>query len=261
MQHLSDSTISLSLNTLLEVQRVYEQRELYIGHTFALNLACSSWHSLKKAEIIPEVLDDFSPAFALSLSYPAAHQTVSLGNTIPPSDASSAPVFEIHTTSLPLSLSPTRTLAHNKTYTLVLTDPDATSRAKPTKGQMCHWIVTGIPLTASNSSEGIDEASAYTLELSPHVHDNLVPKLKHLVEYLPPSPPPGTGKHRYIFVLLASEGDDDRTSEPEKPTDRPHWGYGKVGAGVREFCKDNNLVPVGMPIPYSYSIESLRPTR
>ena len=159
--------------------------------------------------------------------------------------------------SFPLSLSPTQTLSGNKTYTLVLTDPDATSRAKPTKGQMCHWIVTGIPLSAPNSSEGIDESSAYTLELSPHVHKNSAPMLKHLVEYLPPSPPPGTGKHRYVFVLLASGSEDDHASEPNKPTDRPHWGYGKVGAGVREFCKDNNLVPVGMSVVYVYRTESL----
>ena len=119
---------------------------------------------------------------------------------------------------------------------------------------MCHWIVTGISLSASNLSKETDEPSTYTPELSLHAQEDLAPKLKHLVEYLAPSPPPETGKHRYVFVLLASGSEDDWESEPNKPIDRPHWGYGKVGAGVREFCKDNNLVPVGTSDVQAYSM-------
>ncbi|MCJ1246267.1 hypothetical protein MMC30_003473 [Trapelia coarctata] len=201
--------------------------------------------ALKRSEVIPDVLDDFSPSFSLSLSYPSSHQTVSLGNTILPSDTSSQPVFEFHPLSAPSSLSPTRTLACNKTYTLVLTDPDATSRANPTKGQMCHWITTGISLSASNSSEGIDESSAYTLELSPHTENEAATIMKDLVEYMAPAPPEGTGKHRYVFVLLASEDWENGKHGLTKPRERPHWGYRKMGKGVREWANDNGLVAVG----------------
>lgn len=69
-----------------------------------------------------------------------------------------------------------------------------------------------------------------------------------LVSYLPPSPPPGTGFHRYIFVLLASELENNSTvGQPNvtKPLDRPHWGYGKVGEGVRRWAKEKELIFAG----------------
>ncbi|MCJ1477035.1 hypothetical protein MMC13_005706 [Lambiella insularis] len=207
--------------------------------------------ALKKADVIPDVLDDFSPAFALTLSYTSAHKTVSLGNEISPSDTSSAPNFEIHSLSSTSTLSPTRTLASNRTYTLVLTDPDATSRDHPVKAQMCHWIVTGISLSASNSSEGMDEASAYTLELSPHARDTMSAEIKHLIGYMAPAPPEGSGKHRYVFVLLTSEDESDGQKGLKKPKERPHWGYAKVGKGVREWADDNSMIAVGANFFYA----------
>ncbi len=63
--------------------------------------------------------------------------------------------------------------------------------------------------------------------------------------YLPPTPPPKTGYHRYIFVLLAPATEEGIHGELTKPKDRPHWGYGKVGAGVREWANENGLVAVG----------------
>ncbi|MCJ1388031.1 hypothetical protein MMC18_000875 [Xylographa bjoerkii] len=202
--------------------------------------------ALKRAEVIPDVLDDFTPTFALSLSYTFAHKTVSLGNNIHPSDTSSRPVFEIHRLSSTTTLSPTRTLDSNRTYTVVLTDPDATSRADPTKSQMCHWIVTAVAISATNASEGIDEANAYTLEMSPHSKGIVGTDIHQLIEYMPPAPPKGTGKHRYVFVLLALEDEGNGREELSKPKDRPHWGYGAVGKGVREWATENSLVPVGM---------------
>ena len=72
--------------------------------------------------------------------------------------------------------------------------------------------------------------------------------ITELLSYLAPSPPPKTGPHRYVFVLLVSKGGNDLTvgsTELKLPKERAHWGYGKVGKGVREWAKDNNLVVVG----------------
>lgn len=69
--------------------------------------------------------------------------------------------------------------------------------------------------------------------------------LTELMSYVPPTPPPKTGYHRYVFVLLAPADPNDGGKKLEKPKDRPHWGYGKVGAGVKEWAKDNGLVAVG----------------
>ena len=66
-----------------------------------------------------------------------------------------------------------------------------------------------------------------------------------LMSYLAPSPPPKTGKHRYVFVLLAGpEG-----AKLKKPEERPHWGYGKVRHGVRNWAEENGLVAVGTCSP------------
>jgi len=110
---------------------------------------------------------------------------------------------------------------------------------------MCHWIATGVSLSTSNASEGIDEASAYTLELSPHAESEIAANMRDLMEYMAPAPPEGTDKHRYVFVLLAAEGGEDGRKDLTKPAERPHWGYGKMGKGVRDWASDNRLIAVG----------------
>ena len=62
---------------------------------------------------------------------------------------------------------------------------------------------------------------------------------------MPPAPPKGTGKHRYVFVLLASDDEDYSRKGLNKTKERPHWGYGAIGKGVREWAFENALVPVG----------------
>lgn len=75
-------------------------------------------------------------------------------------------------------------------------------------------------------------------------------RLTELMSYVPPTPPPKTGYHRYVFVLLAPKDAKDSGKKLEKPKDRPHWGYGKEGAGVKEWAKDNGLVAVGESVSH-----------
>ena len=171
------------------------------------------------------VLDDFEPSIVFTPYYPSKNKTVDLGNRIKPKAVASSP--DIYASG---------TVKPNITYTLVLTDPDATSRAHPIKAQMCHWIVTNItaPSPDAGQGEGFDLGHVSSLagqngalELEP---------------YFPPSPPPKTGYHRYVFVVLASKSG---LEIPKMPKKRPHWGYGKVGAGVREWAFDNKLSVIG----------------
>ena len=149
----------------------------------------------------------------------------------------SEPVFNIYSASL----TPTPTEKSNATYILALTDPDATSRADPVKAQMCHWIATNITLPVSQSVVIESSDSSPLASKNAKLGSN---GIDELVSYFPPTPPPKTGYHRYVFVVLAY---DTAVSgaKLQKPKDRPHWGYAKVGAGVREWADENNLVVVG----------------
>ena len=61
-------------------------------------------------------------------------------------------------------------------YTLIMLDPDAPSRDKPTKREIKHWLVINIP-------------------------GNDVTKGDTLAVYRGPSPSKGSGQHRYVFLI------------------------------------------------------------
>lgn len=182
------------------------------------------------AEVIGDVLDDFEPTYYIDLSYPKAHEPVLLGNDIPVKAVSKRPTFTFH----PLAPTPTK---KNSTFTLILTDPDATSRADPTMSEMCHWVLTNLTLSVNFIHTAFDATLSHEISEA---------KDGELMSYYPPAPPPRTGKHRYVFVLL--EGDSESLEAPAK---RPHWGYGKVRHGVKDWAKDNDLRIVGANFFYA----------
>ena len=194
------------------------------------------------------VLDpSFKPHFTLTPFYKQHNDTVSLGNTISPAKTTHRPDIYMHdlsftkdqagvfdrSSSLQIKispLSPTRTFKPNTTFALILTDPDATSHAKPVKAQMCHWVVTAITnQTVSKDDDNDDDDEQYSASgsmvftASNNRDPKTPPNVHELIEYLPPSPPPKTGLHRYVFVLLAQKHGHE--GEVVKiPKDRPHWG-------------------------------------
>ena len=117
----------------------------------------------------------------------------------------------------------------------MLSDPDATSRADPIKAQMCHWIITN--LTVSSDSDKCTWPIDLSAVSTSAGHEGFF----EIESYFPPAPPPKTGYHRYVFALLTAESG----ALPKKPKDRPHWGYGKVGTGIREWARENELEVVG----------------
>ena len=162
------------------------------------------------AEIIGDVLDDFDPSYDIDVAYPRAHEAVQLGNDIPVKAVSKRPTFTFH------SLVPSLT-KKNSTFTLVMTDPDATSRSDPTMAEMCHWVITN--LTTLLPENTMFPSSSIDLPFFDIAKSKREGELK---SYYPPAPPPKTGKHRYVFVLLEGESKD-----VQAPKKRPHWGMGR----------------------------------
>ncbi|EEP76596.1 predicted protein [Uncinocarpus reesii 1704] len=172
-------------------------------------MAAEIREALRSNGIISDVLDDFQPKFNLKISYPSTE--IKLGTRIPTSKAQDTPTYEFH------PISPSTGSESNKAYSLVLTDPDAKSREEPIWSEFCHWVIADV------SGPGTGGASAG----------------KTLEKYMPPSPPAGTGYHRYVFVLL--KGDADKIGQLQAPKERKHWGYGKERHGVRQWASRYDL--------------------
>ena len=107
---------------------------------------------------------------------------------------------------------------------------------------MCHWIVANIPIPANSLAAG-----GMQIPLSSQL-DTISKNggMYSLKSYFPPSPPPKTGYHRYVFVLLQTLAEGSHSLM--KPKERPHWGYGMIGAGVREWAAENDLEIVGKSV-------------
>jgi phosphatidylethanolamine-binding protein (PEBP) family uncharacterized protein len=193
---------------------------------------------LKRAEIIPTVIDDFLPSLTLSVSW--SKKNADLGNTIKPKHVQDTPTIELYDETTSRLHSGCR--KSNMTYVVTLTDPDAPSRDNPEWSEICHWIAAGVPLSSDSVSMlPIFEASRLKAMKS----------YEEIMGYKPPGPPPKTGKHRYVFLAFAPA---NRTSQPlnlTKPSDRRHWGTGKEREGVRHWAKENGLVPVAANFIYS----------
>lgn len=64
--------------------------------------------------------------------------------------------------------------------------------------------------------------------------------VKQIMEYTAPAPPEGTGKHRYLLLLL--EGD---AKNAEAPSDRKKWGGSEQRTGIKQWAERNGLKPIG----------------
>ncbi|NXO05135.1 PEBP4 protein, partial [Rhinopomastus cyanomelas] len=90
----------------------------------------------------------------------------------------------------------------SKSYVLVLVDPDAPSRANPTRRFWRHWLVTDIP--------GEDLTTGDI-------------KGRVLTDYSRPTPPPSSGYHRYQLLLYEQPAQEAITLRPEERVSLGSW--------------------------------------
>ena len=90
-----------------------------------------------------------------------------------------------------------------KSFALICHDPDA-PLVKPGAYGFVHWVLYGIPGNVSELAEGCDD---YVQGLNDFGNTG----------YGGPMPPPGHGKHQYVFWLLALD------NEPELPAGLQMW--------------------------------------
>ncbi|KAJ4485213.1 PEBP-like protein [Lentinula aciculospora] len=166
--------------------------------------------ALKRESIIPDVIPEkpgFDPTVLFSIIYSGGTEAV-LSTELSREDTLEEP--EINFTPMVASdeSAGDSTSSRGETsYTLVMTDPDAPSKADPKYRQFRHWVITGLqsPATSQNPS---GTASLIALKTRAST-----------TPYRPPGPPPGSGPHRYCFLLF-QEPTGDSFTIPEGAKER-----------------------------------------
>ncbi|KAJ8713089.1 hypothetical protein PYW08_008393 [Mythimna loreyi] len=114
-----------------------------------------------ESEIVPDVLST-EPVTIMTVLY-GHSKFVTSGNILTPTEVKDIPLVSWYYVS-------------DKYYTLVMTDPDAPSRAKPTSREWLHWMVVNIP--------GHDLTAGETI-----------------AQYVGAGPGKDSGLHRYVFLV------------------------------------------------------------
>ncbi|GMS89105.1 hypothetical protein PENTCL1PPCAC_11280, partial [Pristionchus entomophagus] len=125
-----------------------------------------SMESFSTHGVVPDVIA-VAPKTLATIKYDSGVE-VSEGNVLTPTQVKNVPSVQWNGDN-------------GKLYTLIMTDPDAPSRAEPTYREWHHWLVSNIP--------GQDIAKGDTLSA-----------------YVGSGPPPKTGLHRYIFLVYEQKG-------------------------------------------------------
>ena len=173
------------------------------------------------------MIDDFLPILGLDVEW-SENSYASLGNMLKPKKLQDAPLVALN------ALAASTDICGSKTqFVVTLTDPDAPSRDDPKWSEMCHWIAAGV-WVSPEIDFNTGKCSATYLK-----------KLDEIMPYKPPGPPEKTGKHRYVFLVFSPANGTTDKLNPSKPSDRQHWGGDEEGHGVRDWAKENGLVPVG----------------
>jgi hypothetical protein len=108
-------------------------------------------------------------------------------------------------------------------YTLILTDPDLMKTNDPVDKQVRHWVQPGL--------KTLGQGPELTSTRPPHT------------TFLASAPMPGTGPHRYVFILAREPSDSG-------PTIGERGGIAdfkeRLGFFAGEFIKEHNLEVVGV---------------
>ncbi|KAI9562911.1 hypothetical protein GHT06_010367 [Daphnia sinensis] len=140
----------------------YFHSTYYYHHPAEFNEGAMKGHA-----IVPDVID-VAPAGTIDVEYDSG-AVVKEGNELTPTEVQNEPARVKW---------PAEKDAH---YTLMLIDPDAPTRTKPTAREWQHWLVVNIP--------GDDFKRGDVLS-----------------QYVGSAPPKGSGLHRYVFLVYKQPG-------------------------------------------------------
>jgi len=161
------------------------------------------------SQVVPDVIDE-APELTVEVKYPSG-VIINFGDELTPTQVKDPPEL----VSWRLDSDDAGSL-----FTLVITDPDAPSRAEPKFREFLHWLVVNIP--------GRDIADGQTL-----------------VEYVGSGPPEGSGLHRYVCLVYRQPGPINPDMKPVSATQRE----GRRSFRIRDFARKYNF---GQPVAANF---------
>ncbi|KAG1754203.1 phosphatidylethanolamine-binding protein [Suillus lakei] len=126
------------------------------------------------AGLVPSLLANFTPTALLTATYTGGG-IVTPGQLLPKSWTQYAPNLTITPANITTLL--------NEKYTLVMVDAWAPGYTDP-RGQICHWVVNGVTI----QDHSVSMRGSVEVE-----------------QYRGPTPPSGSGPHRYVILLYAQQ--------------------------------------------------------
>lgn len=192
--------------------------------------------SFTKHKIIPDVVDKFDNQGLLTIEYNDKDK-VALGNTLKVDKTQNIPTIQF-TINSPNNQEQELEISKEDKFLLILTDPDAPSNTDKKWSEFAHWIVSDLPLNVSKNES--PESLSTILDFT---------KGNTLLPYVGPGPPEKTGKHRYVFLLYKQ----DPLVKLSPPNDRPNWGTGVAGSGVRDWIKKNGGLTRLLAVNFFYA--------
>jgi large subunit ribosomal protein L35 len=137
--------------------------------------------------VVPDMLPDILPIADMTVSA-GAGEAVEAGKVLPPSSLKEAPRVHVQLFEHPTTPNAAHPNPEAK-YTLLVVDPDSPDHENHTFTQRVHYAKTDISLSVLSGATDLMAAPG-----------------NELLAYEAPAPPKGSGKHRYVF-LLVKQGD------------------------------------------------------
>ncbi|POW20336.1 hypothetical protein PSHT_03638, partial [Puccinia striiformis] len=146
-----------------------------------------SKNGFEESRLVPELLSAFDPQGTLAIDFSDGKVVRHPGVTMTAQETKTLPAFQ---------LLPARDgeLKPADGFTLMMLDPDSPTHANPS-GAKLYLLATGLSLDRLH-----DPVESY----------NLVNNTRFLVDWIPPTPEPNTGIHRYTFLLYKGQSNHFR---------------------------------------------------
>ncbi|KAH9471272.1 hypothetical protein MJO29_002943 [Puccinia striiformis f. sp. tritici] len=171
-----------------------------------------SKNGFEESRLVPELLSAFDPQGTLAIDFSDGKVVRHPGVTMTAQETKALPAFQ---------LLPARDgeLKPADGFTLMMLDPDSPTHANPS-GAKIYLLATGLSLDRLH-----DPVESY----------NLVNNTRFLVDWIPPTPEPNTGIHRYTFLLYKGVASKASVQPFQAPT------FDRTGFNLTQFTHTAGL--------------------